>query len=144
MYIVIIEDNVSDVRLLKHALQQHGIVCQAQVIADGHEAILFAGSIAAGAAVPDLIVLDLNLPKRDGMEVLRAIRHSTWLAHVQVVVLTTSESPTDRARAEQLGVRAYLTKPVALDQFTALGAEFRAILYPGQAAAGRAAAPPQA
>ncbi len=119
--IVIIEDNAPDVVLLREALDEHGVSCELTVIGDGEAALDYVASPPAGAPLPCLLILDLNLPKRDGIEVLRGIRESAVLSRVRVVVLTTSDSPSEREMVEAIGVRAYLRKPVDLDSFMALG-----------------------
>ena len=124
MKLLIVEDNPPDVVLLKHALRAHAIEFEAQVIHDGEEAMQYVHNHSE-PDLPDLIVLDLNLPKRDGLEILRAIRDSTRMRTLPVVILTTSEFPPDQARAQELGIDAYLTKPLNLREFAALGAEFK-------------------
>lgn len=136
--ILVIEDNASDVTLLKHALREHGVTAEMRVIADGYEAVQLALGDKSEEGLPDLIILDLNLPTCDGFAVLRAIRRSIWLSEARVVVLTTSESPSDRASAEELGILAYFTKPVELDLYLALGSEFRALLSAASAGCERA------
>jgi CheY-like chemotaxis protein len=124
--ILIVEDNRSDVVLLRHALAEHGVRYEPTLIADGEEAIQFVTGPPEGG-LPSLVILDLNLPKRDGLEVLSAIRASDRLREVPVVILTTSDSPVEQERAERTGVRAYLRKPPDLESFLALGAVLRGI-----------------
>lgn len=80
-------------------------------------------AVAGERRRPDLIVLDLNLPKRSGSEVLAAVRNDKDLHDTRVVVLTSSDSPADREECESLGITAYLRKPMSLDEFLDLGAE---------------------
>jgi DNA-binding response OmpR family regulator len=93
------------------------------VVSDGEEALDFVARQGKYVSAPaiDLVILDLNLPKSDGGDVLRSIRENSRLAGVPVVVLTSSDSPRDRAAAERLGANSYITKPTDLDEFLALG-----------------------
>lgn len=118
--IVIIEDNLSDIVLLREALAEHGVDHEALVLEDGEEACRYFAADTLRGSLPCLIILDLNLPKRNGLEVLVALRKSAF-QHVPVVVLTTSDSPHEREAAEALGVRTYLRKPVDFDSFLSLG-----------------------
>jgi chemotaxis family two-component system response regulator Rcp1 len=124
MTIFIAEDNPADVYLLRIAFTEAGHQGADLVIASDGEAALelvqHRGSFQ-NAGRPDLIVLDLNLPKSDGSDVLRAIRQSDEYTDVPVVVLTSSDSPRDRQYAEELGADCYLTKPSDLEAFLGLG-----------------------
>lgn len=126
MTIFLAEDNPADVYLLREALA----ACTSDEITvvvaqDGEEALDFVGRRGPfeNAVRPDLIILDLNLPKSDGSDVLRGIRESNELRSVPVVILTSSDSPRDRAAAERLGANHYITKPSDLDAFLALGGQ---------------------
>jgi CheY-like chemotaxis protein len=124
MTILLAEDNPADVYLLREALDTEcGKAVNVVVAQDGEEALdfVFQRGRFASCEVPDLIVLDLNLPKSDGSEVLRCIRESERFARTPVVILTSSDSPRDRAAAERLGANCYITKPSDLDAFLALG-----------------------
>lgn len=129
--IFLAEDNPADVYLLREALgiNEHDGV-ELMVVHDGEQAIDFIRRREGFESVPapDLIVLDLNLPKSDGSEVLRQVRSSEEFRSIPVVILTSSDSPSDRACAEQLGASAYLTKPSDLDAFLALGDQLRAFV----------------
>ena len=122
MRILLAEDNPADVYLLRESLRSHPTV-ELEVVYDGEEALdfVFRRNSFAHAAKPDLIVLDLNLPKSDGNEVLSAIRSTSDLSDVPVMILTSSDSPKDRTLALMLGANSFLTKPSDLDQFMALG-----------------------
>jgi len=124
MTIFLAEDNPADVYLLKEALAVESSDAVDVIVAqDGEEAMDFVERRGAfqHTATPDLIVLDLNLPKSDGSDVLRSIRESSVLSSVPVVILTSSDSPRDRAAVESLGANHYITKPSDLDAFLALG-----------------------
>jgi CheY-like chemotaxis protein len=133
MTIFLAEDNPADVYLLKEALGIEAGACVTVIVAqDGEEALDFVyqrGRFTA-TEVPDLIVLDLNLPKSDGSDVLRSIRESDRLGRTPVVVLTSSDSPRDRAAAERLGANCYITKPSDLDAFLALGGRLLSFAAP--------------
>ena len=117
--ILLIEDNPHDVRLTMEAFKDAKVSNNLTVAADGEEAlkVLRREGEYAGSPRPDLILLDLNLPKKSGREVLEEIKHDPDLLRIPVVVLTTSENEKDILRAYELHVNAYITKPVDLDQF---------------------------
>jgi len=126
--ILLAEDNPADVYLIREALKEHGFECSMQVASDGKEVLSLISEETPGAEDLELIILDLNLPRHDGIEILERLRESTRLAHVPVVVLTSSDSPQDRLVATHLGARRYLRKPSSLEQFLDLGAIFRELL----------------
>ena len=134
--IVLVEDNPGDVKLLRLALRQAAVQCELQVLTDGGEGMALARHEGryAQAPPPDLIVLDLNLPKHDGLEVLEALRADPGLAAVPVVVFSSFASAQDRARARNLGVVRFLSKPPDLDEFLQVGMVLRSVL---QGRAGR-------
>ena len=117
--ILVVEDNPGDVRLTVEALKEGKVRNNLSVVADGVEALAFLRREGkyADAARPDLILLDLNLPKKDGREVLAEIKEDPNLRRIPVVVLTTSEEEKDILQAYDLRTNAYITKPVDLDQF---------------------------
>lgn len=117
--ILLIEDNPADVRLTQVALKEAKIENRMDVVGDGVAAIEYLrhrGS-HAGAPRPDLILLDLNLPKKDGREVLAEIKQDRDLRTIPVVVLTTSRDDEDVLRSYQLHANCYVNKPVDLEQF---------------------------
>ncbi len=112
--ILLIEDNPMDLDLTCQAFKEHSIANPIAVCRDGEEALQYMGEhqLAADSQLPILVLLDLRLPKVDGIEVLRQIRsHAIWKL-VPVVVLTTSRENTDIEAAYQLGVNSYIVKPV--------------------------------
>lgn len=117
--ILLIEDNPGDVRLTLEALHEGKVKNNLVVAPDGEAAlaILRREGAHAEAARPDLILLDLNLPKKDGREVLAEIKSDPQLRCIPVVVLTTSKSEEDVLRSYQLNANCYITKPVDLEQF---------------------------
>ena len=117
--ILLVEDNPGDVRLTIEALKEGKILNEVSVVEDGIEALAFlrrAGKYSE-ASRPDLILLDLNLPKKDGREVLEEIKQDSDLKKIPVVVLTTSAAERDILRAYNLHANCYITKPVDLEQF---------------------------
>lgn len=117
--ILIVEDNPGDVRLTIEALKDSKVRNNLSVVGDGEEALAFLRREGkyAHAPRPDLILLDLNLPKKDGREVLAEIKTDEQLRRIPVVILTTSQAEEDVLKAYNLYANCYVTKPVDLDQF---------------------------
>ncbi|HUC97377.1 MAG TPA: response regulator [Candidatus Polarisedimenticolaceae bacterium] len=117
--VLLVEDNPGDVRLTKEALKEGKLLNQLMVVGDGVEALSFLRKegIYADALQPELILLDLNLPKKDGREVLAEIKADPNLRRIPVVVLTTSSSEEDILKIYDLHANCYITKPVDLEQF---------------------------
>jgi chemotaxis family two-component system response regulator Rcp1 len=117
--ILLIEDNPGDVRLTKEVLMEGKVRNHLKVVGDGVQAMAFLRreNNYAEAPRPDLILLDLNLPKKDGREVLQEIKADDQLKRIPVVVLTTSEADEDILRSYDLSANCYITKPVDLNQF---------------------------
>jgi len=117
--ILLVEDSPSDVRLTREALKEAKVVNMLHVAQDGIEALDFLRKQGeyAGRPSPDLILLDLNLPRKDGREVLAEIKEDEKLKRIPVVVLTTSRAEEDVVRSYNLHANAYVTKPVDLTQF---------------------------
>ena len=117
--ILLVEDNPGDVRLTKEALKDARVGNNLHVTMDGVEALAFLRKQGkhASAPRPDLILLDLNLPKKNGREVLEEIKAEDALRHIPVVILTTSQAEQDVVESYRLQANAYVTKPVDLDQF---------------------------
>jgi len=121
--ILLAEDNPADVYLIREALREHRVEGELRVAEDGQQVL----EILAGAA-PALVILDLNLPRHDGIEILQLMREREALRHVPVVVLTSSDSPRDREAASKLGVSRFLRKPSNLQEFLNLGKVFNELL----------------
>ena len=117
--ILLVEDNEGDVRLTREALREGHLRNRLHVVEDGERALdfLFRRGDYASAPRPDLILLDLNLPRRDGREVLAEIKSDTILRRIPVVVLTTSEAEQDILESYNLHANCYVRKPVDLDAF---------------------------
>ncbi|MBP6469982.1 MAG: response regulator [Chloroflexi bacterium] len=114
--ILLIEDNPGDVRLTMEALKEGKILNQMSVVADGIEAIDLLKN-SDNQTRPDLIMLDLSLPRMSGLEVLAAIKGDDALRPIPVVILTTSDSEQDILDSYNMHANCYVTKPVDLDQF---------------------------
>lgn len=120
--ILLVEDSPGDVRLTKEALREGKVRNHLHVATDGVEALAYLRREGKYAAVPrpDVILLDLNLPKKDGREVLAEIKEDDDLCRIPVVILTTSQDEHDVLSAYELHANCYITKPVDLDQFNAV------------------------
>jgi two-component system, chemotaxis family, response regulator Rcp1 len=118
--ILLIEDNPVDATMTKEALLEGKIKVNLSVVTDGVEAIRFLKRLGVHekASRPDLILLDLNLPKKSGREVLQEIKSDVDLKTIPVVVLTTSKAEEDIVRSYELHANCFISKPVDLDQFT--------------------------
>ena len=117
--ILLVEDNPGDVRLTIEALREAKVCNRIHSVCDGMQALNFLNRDGTYSNVPspDLILLDLNLPKKDGREVLASIKANERIRHIPVVILTTSKSEEDIVKSYQLQASCYITKPVDLDQF---------------------------
>ena len=120
--ILLVEDSPGDVRLTREALRDGKVRNNLSVVTDGVEALAFLRREGryADAPRPDVILLDLNLPKKDGREVLAEVKADERLRRIPVVVLTTSADERDVLRSYELQAACYITKPVDLDQFIAV------------------------
>jgi CheY-like chemotaxis protein len=114
-----VEDNPGDVRLMREALAVNGMSKTLSVVEDGEQALSFLKrrGTYSEAPRPDLIFLDLNLPRKDGREVLAEIKESNDLRRIPVIILTTSESEIDVKRAYELHANCYVKKPTDLDEY---------------------------
>ncbi|QLE44224.1 response regulator [Nostoc sp. C052] len=117
--VLLVEDNPGDVQLTRIALEDSKISIHLNVVEDGVEAMAFLRKQEKYAKVihPDIILLDLNLPRKDGREVLAEIKGDENLRRIPVVVLTTSQAEEDILKAYNLSANCYITKPVDFDQF---------------------------
>lgn len=117
--ILLVEDNPGDARLTTEALKEAKVLNKLTHLADGVEALAFLRQQGKhkSAQRPDLILLDLNLPRKDGREVLAEIKADDRLKRIPVVILTTSQAEEDILRAYNLNANCYVSKPVDLDQF---------------------------
>jgi CheY-like chemotaxis protein len=117
--ILLVEDNKGDVGLIEEVFEEAKIRYNLHVAEDGEEALLYLHGEGkfSGSPRPDIILLDLNLPKKGGREVLREIKEDENLHNIPVIVLTTSDSEKDIIGAYDLHANAYITKPLDFDQF---------------------------
>ncbi|WP_405100915.1 response regulator [Micromonospora sp. NBC_01412] len=117
--VLLVEDDPGDVLMTQEAFEEHKLRNRLTVVSDGDEALAYLRREGqfADAVAPDLILLDLNLPRRDGREVLEEIKQDEKLCRIPVVVLTTSQADEDILRSYQLHANAYVTKPVDFERF---------------------------
>ena len=129
--ILLVEDNPGDVELLRLALKTAGFECDLTVLDDGGEAIAMVKGQGkyADVAPPDLAILDLNVPKNDGIEIIESMRASEVYRDTQVVVLSSSSSPGDYARLERFHIARYITKPPDLDEFLNIGSQLKSLVF---------------
>jgi two-component system, chemotaxis family, response regulator Rcp1 len=133
----IAEDNAADVYLIEEALRRQEFTYRLATAGNGEEMLNMISALEQNAAetCPDLFLIDLNLPRRSGDEILAQIRQSSRCAHVPAIVITSSDSPRDRARAHDLGASFYFHKPADLEKFMAIGGIVRHFLEPGRGGA---------
>jgi two-component system, chemotaxis family, response regulator Rcp1 len=117
--LLIVDDNPADVALAREALKACAYSGQINTVADGAEALAFLARRGnyAGASKPDLVLLDLNLPKRDGLSVLASMKAGPELRRIPVVIFSTSRLPKDITRSYELGANCYVSKPGNLTDF---------------------------
>jgi CheY-like chemotaxis protein len=117
--VLLVEDDPGDVLLIREAFSEHKVGNGLNVVSDGVEAMAYlrGEGAYAGRERPDLILLDLNLPRKSGAEVLAEIKSDPELSVIPVVVLTTSQSEDDVTRSYRMHANAYITKPVDFDRF---------------------------
>lgn len=129
LQILLAEDNRADVLLVRESLRAYGVLHQLHVVEDGGEALAFlAHAVENGGSAqprPDLLLLDLDLPRVDGSQVLQEIRANAELAELPVIIVSSSDAPGDRESVAKLGISAYFYKPCDLDGFLELGAVVR-------------------
>jgi chemotaxis family two-component system response regulator Rcp1 len=130
-YILLVEDNAADIYLFRQALRRAGLAFELTVISDGGEALAFASGDAK--RVPDLLVLDLNLPKIGGCQVLETLRRNPALSSTRVAVMTSSAASQDYEKCTVLGVNRYIIKPLGLEEFLRIGELVKQLLLETQA-----------
>jgi CheY-like chemotaxis protein len=130
--ILLVEDNPADVLIIRMALKQNGVDCDLVVMTDGEKALNHLETIQrTGASRPSLIVLDLNLPRLSGREVLEHIHRELRWNDVPVVILSSADSARDRQVTSELGARMHLRKPLGLTEFLAVGGVLKQLLEKG-------------
>lgn len=117
--ILVVEDNPGDARLITEVLNDNKVYSSLYIVNDGVEAMLFLKNEGKYKTVPkpDLIILDLNLPKKDGREVLAEIKSDEGLKHIPIVIMTISQAEEDILKSYNLHANCYITKPIDLNQF---------------------------
>ena len=128
--VLLVEDNQGDVLLIEEALRAHNLQFKLDVVADGIDVKRYLERIGTipDAPCPDVFLLDLNLPKGDGHEILNNFRGNPKCSAAPVIIITSSDAPKDRQRAERLGASAYFRKPSDLAEFMELGAIIRGVI----------------
>jgi CheY-like chemotaxis protein len=128
--VLLVEDNAADTNLVEEALAEQQLDHSLHVLSDGSKAIDFIDRMDAdvGHPRPDIVLLDLNLPRVHGEDVLRRLQRSPHRHDIQVLIISSSGAPADRDRVLALGANGYFRKPSDLDQFLALGAIVRDML----------------
>jgi CheY-like chemotaxis protein len=129
-FVLLVEDSPADIYIVRESLKKHMKDINLQVLSDGEKAfnLIEATEADDSAAAPALLILDLNLPKRSGQEILRRVRQSAKLGHIPVVIFTSSDSPVDRAETTKLGATAYFRKPADLEEFMCIGKVVQSVL----------------
>lgn len=131
---LLVEDNHADVLLVQEAIELHSVPIDLHIVNDGDQAVKFIerADTDPEAPRPELLILDLNLPKRDGREVLHRLRASGKCRNIPVLILTSSELPKDRDELYKLGANGYFRKPSSYDQFMRVGEVVKALLNDSQ------------
>ncbi|HEY2843786.1 MAG TPA: response regulator [Bryobacteraceae bacterium] len=137
--IVLAEDNPADVGLVREALREHHVACDLRVIADGEEVLAFLARLDRDNRLPcpDLLLLDLSLPRYDGREILKYLRASERCGQTPVVVLSSSDWIEDREAAAKNAAVHYFKKPSSLAQFLKLGVIIKDVMEMRRKGAGR-------
>jgi len=128
--VLLVEDNGADIILVKEAVRVHEVPITLHVAEDGERAMEFIerAECDATAPSPKIVLLDLNLPRRTGAEVLARLRQSPKYRHIPVIIVSSSGSERDRKQMEKLGASLYFQKPVGLEEFLKLGEILRRVL----------------
>lgn len=129
--LLVIEDNPADVDLLRRALASAGLDCQLTIVDDGADALALFQQDST-TLTPDLAIVDLNLPKHGGLEIIERMRGNPRFADVPVVILSSSSSPRDRAKMENFRIQRYIVKPADLEEFLRIGWHIKELLAQGR------------
>ena len=131
--VLLAEDSPADVYIVRRSLTKYLPGLELRVVEDGEKAIRYIDAIDADEALPcpSAMIVDLNLPKKNGREILERVRQSSRSASIPVIVLTSSDSPIDRADAADGGATAYFCKPIELDEFMKIGQIVKEVLITG-------------
>jgi CheY-like chemotaxis protein len=131
--ILIVEDSKSDVFLMREAIAKAQVDAEIHIVQDGHDAIRYFDVVAADTETPcpDLILLDMNLPKQTGDEVLKYLRRMGRCSSAKVLIVSSSDAPRDRASVEAYSLAGYFRKPSNYREFMKLGPLVKGLLEPG-------------
>lgn len=129
-FVLLVEDSPADIYIVRESLKKYMKDVELQVLNDGEKAfdLIEATEADDSALPPAILILDLNLPKRSGQEILQRVRTSRKLARIPVVIFTSSDSPQDRAETTRLGATAYFRKPADLEEFMCIGKVVQSVL----------------
>jgi len=121
--ILLVEDNPADIMLVEEALREHNVAADMQVISDGDAAYSYWDQFfqSGHAPCPNLVLLDLNLPKRSGLEILQRIRETPLCVQTRVIIISSSTNTRDRRDTADLGIYHYFRKPTHFEEFLELG-----------------------
>lgn len=134
--LLIVEDSPADVFLVKEAMKEEGLSCRMEVADNGEQAIHILDNVDAGSRIaPNLLLVDLNVPRQDGTQVLQRVRRSPLYGKTPVVMMSTSDTEVERKKAIDLGATEYFCKPSSLKEFMQLGRLVRRLLEEGDHAA---------
>lgn len=128
--VLLVEDNLGDQRLALEAFKQSQARCDVEVTADGGQALTALSQAGSENRLPDLILLDLNLPRIDGREVLSAIKSNPQWRHIPVLILSSSTSPQDIAECYERQANCYLIKPMDIEEFFAMIKKVEELWFP--------------
>jgi CheY-like chemotaxis protein len=119
IHILLVEDNKGDILLIEEALEEGKVANDVSIVKDGEKAIQFLDKEGdyKESLTPDLIILDINLPRKNGFEVLQYVKQTDHLKHIPVIMLTTSSSERDIAKSYDQHANCYITKPVGVEEF---------------------------
>jgi chemotaxis family two-component system response regulator Rcp1 len=127
--ILLVEDNPGDVLLIRECLEEHQVACELFVASDGEKAMDYIdGFEKEGGTLPALVILDLNLPRRSGREVLQRMRENPVWSNIPAVILSSSGELKDQQETASLGASKYIRKPSNLDAFIAIGGVLKCML----------------
>jgi CheY-like chemotaxis protein len=129
-FVLLVEDSPADIYIVRESLKKHMKEINLQVLNDGEKAFALIEASEADDSMPSpaLLILDLNLPKRSGQEILQRVRQSSKFGRIPVVIFTSSDSPSDRAETTKLGATAYFRKPADLEEFMCIGKVVQSVL----------------
>ena len=123
--ILVVEDNPMDLDLMRRAFERHNLANPIIVARDGEEAVAFLDQWHAGQSLPVVVLLDVKLPRIDGLEVLRIYKNDSLAHKIPVVILTSSGEDSDITRAYELGANSYIIKPVEFEKFLEVASQIK-------------------